>query len=71
MPKRISFSSEATTAVPIVLIDTHKRLGELEQTVKSVKRFSKILIELQKYVLKQWPLHVLYLISIMPFIRIY
>ncbi|AFM28234.1 hypothetical protein [Desulfomonile tiedjei] len=63
MPKQISFPDEARHAVRSALMDTYERQEELEQAIKSLKRFRKIATELEKYVSKGWPFHVLSLME--------
>lgn len=63
MSKQISFSKESIDAVQSVRMDTYERVEQLEQAIKSVKRFRKVIVELEKYVDKHWPFHVLYLMS--------
>jgi len=63
MPKEFSFPDEAKDAVESILMDASEKEQALDEAMKAVKRFRKIVAELGKYVSKGWPLHVLSLME--------
>ena len=63
MPEQTAFPAKYSGVVCSILEDTYERQEELEQAIKSLKRFRKIISELEKYVAKDWPFHVLHLLD--------
>jgi hypothetical protein len=63
MLKQTPLSEDSIRAVNALSYGAYKRQEELENALKSLKRFRKIVTELEKYVSRQWFLHALHLVE--------